>query len=56
MIDADYHPFAHTCMEPLNATADVKDRAEIWVGKLLGFRRDVVTPDMDPEQVIYTTT
>ena len=35
VIDADYHvPFlAHTCMEPLNATADVKsDRAEIWVG------------------------
>ena len=33
VIDADYHvPFlAHTCMEPLNATADVKsDRAEIW--------------------------
>ena len=57
VIDADYHvPFlAHTCMEPLNATADVKsDRAEIWVGcqNPLGFRRDVAAIlDMDPEQV-----
>ena len=57
MIDADYHvPFlAHTCMEPLNATADVKsDRAEIWVGcqNPLGFRRDVAAIlGMDPEQV-----
>ena len=46
VIDADYHvPFlAHTCMEPLNATADVReDSAEIWVGcqNPLGFRRVV---------------
>ena len=46
MIDADYHvPFlAHTCMEPLNATVDVReDSAEIWVGcqNPLGFRRVV---------------
>lgn len=57
VIDADYHvPFlAHTCMEPLNATADVKSgRAEIWVGcqNPLGFRRDVAAIlNMDPEQV-----
>ncbi|MCG8416065.1 MAG: molybdopterin-dependent oxidoreductase [Pseudomonadales bacterium] len=57
VIDADYHvPFlAHTCMEPLNATADVRDgRAEIWVGcqNPLGFRRDVATTlGMDPENV-----
>ena len=46
VIDADYHvPYlAHTCMEPLNATADVRDgQAEVWVGcqNPLGFRRDV---------------
>lgn len=57
VIDADYHvPFlAHTCMEPLNATADVRDgRAEIWVGcqNPLGFRRDIATVlGMDPENV-----
>jgi isoquinoline 1-oxidoreductase beta subunit len=57
VLDADYHvPFlAHTCMEPLNATADVKsDSAEIWVGcqNPLGFRRDVASIlDMDPEKV-----
>ena len=57
VIDAEYHvPFlAHTCMEPLNATADVRDgRAEIWVGcqNPLGFRRDVaLTLGMDPENV-----
>lgn len=57
VLDADYHvPFlAHTCMEPLNATADVKsDSAEIWVGcqNPLGFRRDVASIlDMDPENV-----
>lgn len=57
VIDADYHvPFlAHTCMEPLNATADVKaDSAEVWVGcqNPLGFRRDVATIlGMDPENV-----
>ena len=48
VIDADYHvPYlAHTCMEPLNATADVRDgRAEIWVGcqNPLGFRRDLAS-------------
>ncbi|MDD9889098.1 MAG: xanthine dehydrogenase family protein molybdopterin-binding subunit [Gammaproteobacteria bacterium] len=46
VIDADYHvPYlAHTCMEPLNATADVRDgKAEVWVGcqNPLGFRRDI---------------
>jgi isoquinoline 1-oxidoreductase beta subunit len=57
VLDADYHvPFlAHTCMEPLNATADVKsDSAEIWVGcqNPLGFRRDVASIlGMDPENV-----
>ena len=57
VIDADYHvPFlAHTCMEPLNATAVVRDgRAEIWVGcqNPLGFRRDIaLTLGMDPENV-----
>lgn len=57
VIDADYHvPFlAHTCMEPLNATADVRsDSAEIWIGcqNPLGFRRDVATSlGMDPENV-----
>ncbi|PCH61951.1 MAG: isoquinoline 1-oxidoreductase [SAR86 cluster bacterium] len=56
-IDADYHvPFlAHTCMEPLNATAEVRDgRCEIWIGcqNPLGFRRDIAkTLDMDPENV-----
>lgn len=57
IIDADYHvPFlAHTCMEPMNATADVKsDSAEIWVGcqNPLGFRRDVANIlGLDPENV-----
>lgn len=57
VIDADYHvPFlAHTCMEPMNATADVRDgRAEIWVGcqNPLGFRRDIaLTLGLDPENV-----
>ncbi len=57
VLEADYHvPFlAHTCMEPMNATADVKaDRAEIWVGcqNPLGFRRDVaLTLGLDPEKV-----
>lgn len=56
-IEADYQvPFlAHTCMEPLNATAEVKDgRAEIWVGcqNPLGFRRDIAeTLGIDPENV-----
>ena len=58
VIDADYHvPFlAHTCMEPLNATADVReDSAEIWVGcqNPLGFRRVVADfLELDTEKVI----
>ena len=57
VIDADYHvPFlAHTCMEPLNATADVRsDSAEIWVGcqNPLGFRRVVAEfLELDTEKV-----
>jgi len=46
IVSADYRvPYlAHTCMEPLNATAHVKDgRCEIWVGcqNPLGFRQAV---------------
>jgi isoquinoline 1-oxidoreductase beta subunit len=46
VIEVDYRaPFlAHTCMEPLNATAIVEDgRCEIWVGcqSPLGFRKAV---------------
>lgn len=46
IISADYRvPYlAHTCMEPLNATAEVKDgRCEIWIGcqNPLGFRQAV---------------
>ena len=46
IVEADYQvPYlAHTCMEPLNATASVKDgRCEIWVGcqSPLGFRKAV---------------
>ncbi len=57
VIEADYQvPFlAHTCMEPLNATAAVSDgKAEIWIGcqNPLGFRRDVATSlGIDPENV-----
>ena len=57
VIDADYHvPYlAHTCMEPLNATADVRDgRAEVWVGcqNPLGFRRDIASVlGLDEEDV-----
>lgn len=57
VIDADYQvPFlAHACMEPLNATAHVRDgRAEIWVGcqNPLGFRRDIaLTLGIDPNNV-----
>ena len=57
VIDADYHvPFlAHTCMEPMNATAHVRDgQAEVWVGcqNPLGFRRDVAQIlGMEPEKV-----
>ncbi|MEM6747815.1 MAG: molybdopterin cofactor-binding domain-containing protein [Pseudomonadota bacterium] len=46
VISADYRvPYlAHTCMEPLNATADVRDgTCEIWIGcqNPLGFKRAV---------------
>ncbi|MEM9286298.1 MAG: molybdopterin cofactor-binding domain-containing protein, partial [Pseudomonadota bacterium] len=46
VISADYRvPYlAHTCMEPLNATADVRDGiCEIWIGcqNPLGFKRAV---------------
>ncbi|MEO1657782.1 MAG: molybdopterin cofactor-binding domain-containing protein [Pseudomonadota bacterium] len=46
VISADYRvPYlAHSCMEPLNATADVRDgKCEIWIGcqNPLGFRRAV---------------
>jgi len=57
IVDADYHvPFlAHTCMEPLNATADVSaSHAEIWIGcqNPLGFRRDIANIlGMDAENV-----
>ena len=57
VVEAEYQvPFlAHTCMEPLNATADFRDgRAEIWIGcqNPLGFRRDVATSlGIDPENV-----
>ncbi len=57
IVDADYHvPFlAHTCMEPLNATADVRDgRCEVWIGcqNPLGFRRDIaISLGMDAENV-----
>ncbi|MEM9199073.1 MAG: molybdopterin cofactor-binding domain-containing protein, partial [Pseudomonadota bacterium] len=56
-IEAEYRvPYlAHTCMEPLNATADVRDgKAEIWVGcqNPLGFRRAVADAlDYDEENV-----
>jgi isoquinoline 1-oxidoreductase beta subunit len=57
VIKADYHvPYlAHTCMEPLNATAEVKDgRCEVWVGcqSPLGFRRAIAAAlDFDIENV-----
>ncbi|MBB85266.1 MAG: isoquinoline 1-oxidoreductase [Deltaproteobacteria bacterium] len=46
VLEADYRvPYlAHTCMEPLNAVADVSDgRCEMWVGcqSPLGFRKAV---------------
>jgi isoquinoline 1-oxidoreductase beta subunit len=46
VIKADYHvPYlAHTCMEPLNATATVEDgHCEVWVGcqSPLGFRQAI---------------
>ncbi|MDG1988354.1 MAG: molybdopterin-dependent oxidoreductase, partial [Halieaceae bacterium] len=57
ILEADYQvPFlAHTCMEPLNATAEVSEgRCEIWVGcqNPLGFRRAVAeTLGMKDENV-----
>ena len=48
VINADYRvPYlAHTCMEPINATADFRgDHCEIWIGcqNPLGFRRHVAS-------------
>lgn len=57
VIEADYRvPYlAHTCMEPLNATAEVRDgRCEIWIGcqNPLGFRRAVADAlGIDDDQV-----
>ncbi|MFT6039487.1 MAG: isoquinoline 1-oxidoreductase beta subunit, partial [Candidatus Azotimanducaceae bacterium] len=57
VIQADYHvPFlAHTCMEPLNATAEFNDgKCEIWIGcqNPLGFRRAVAEAlNMDADNV-----
>ena len=57
VISADYRvPYlAHSCMEPLNATAQVKDgRCELWVGcqNPLGFRQAVADAlGMDAENV-----
>ena len=57
ILEADYQvPYlAHTCMEPLNATAEVSEgRCEIWVGcqNPLGFRRAVAeTLGMKDENV-----
>ncbi|MEM7221108.1 MAG: molybdopterin cofactor-binding domain-containing protein [Pseudomonadota bacterium] len=56
-VEADYQvPYlAHSCMEPLNATASVADgRCEIWVGSQnpLGFRGEVAkTLGLDVDQV-----
>ena len=57
VLEADYRvPYlAHTCMEPLNATAEVKDgRCEVWVGcqSPLGFRRAIAEAlEFDVENV-----
>jgi len=57
VISADYTvPFlAHTCMEPLNATAEVSSNsAEVWVGcqNPLGFRQELAAAlKMELEQV-----
>ncbi|MFT7132423.1 MAG: isoquinoline 1-oxidoreductase beta subunit [Cyclobacteriaceae bacterium] len=57
VIQADYHvPFlAHTCMEPLNATAEFNNgKCEIWIGcqNPLGFRRAVAEAlNMDADNV-----
>jgi len=56
-ISADYQvPYlAHTCMEPLNATAEIKDgRCDVWIGcqNPLGFSRAVAEAiGFDPENV-----
>ena len=57
VLEATYRvPFlAHTCMEPLNATAEVSaDKAELWIGcqNPLGFRHTVAEAlGMDAESV-----
>ena len=57
VVEADYRaPFlAHTCMEPLNATARVEDgQCEIWIGcqSPLGFRQAVADAlGFEPDQV-----
>ena len=57
VIEADYTvPYlAHTCMEPLNATAEISnDQCEIWVGcqNPLGFRKAVAEAlSVDEEKV-----
>lgn len=57
VIEADYSvPFlAHTCMEPLNATAEISNgQCEIWVGcqNPLGFRKAVAEAlSVDEEKV-----
>ena len=57
VLEADYRvPYlAHTCMEPLNATVEIRDgQAEVWVGcqNPLGFRHAVATAlGMDTESV-----
>ncbi len=59
VVSADYTiPYlAHTCMEPLNATADYRDdQCEIWVGcqNPLGFRRAVADVlGLDEEQITF---
>ena len=59
-LEADYRvPYlAHSCMEPLNATASVADgKCEIWVGcqNPLGFRNEVASKlGMEPENVTLT--
>lgn len=56
-LDAEYRvPYlAHTCMEPLNATAHMKNgHCEVWVGcqNPLGFRRSIAAAlDTDEENV-----
>ena len=58
VVEAEYRvPYlAHACMEPMNATAHVRDgQCEIWIGcqNPLGFRDAVATAlGFEPEQVI----